>query len=151
MRRLIIGLAAAAGVMAAATSLAAPAKKPAGQGDADYGRNLISVVTPGRASAFAPTGDCIVWVNAEGLGVGPAQLGGLHGVTLHINLKPLPGEAASGFPDAMASLKASYPNAPPWLLATIQKQRPAIEAGCAQDHPEPLKVHSITAADRGGK
>ena len=147
MRRLILGLLAPLALVAAAPTSAAP-KKAAGHAEGDYGRNLISVATPGRASQFAPTGDCIVWVNAEGLGVGPAQLGGLHGVVLHINEKPLPGETPTSLADAMAGVKASYPTAPAWLLATVEKHAPAIRAACAQDHPEPFKVHSITAADK---
>jgi hypothetical protein len=150
MRRWIIGLAAPLALLAVAAS-AAPAKKVAGQAAADYGGNLISVTTPDRASAFAPTNDCTVWINAEGLGAGPAQLGGLHGMAMHINEAPRAGEPATPFAVGLASLKAAYPNAPAWVFATVEKNRAAIQAGCAADHPEPFKVRSITAADRSAK
>jgi hypothetical protein len=144
MRRLIVGMAAPLALLAG-TSMAAPAKSGA---EADYGRNLISVATPDRASKFAATADCTVWINAEGLGVGPVQLGGLHGMVLHINETPLAGEPATTFAVGFASLKAAYPNAPAWLMATVEKNRPAIQAGCAAAHPEPFRVYAIKPADR---
>jgi len=147
MRKLFLGLAAPLALLASAQALAA-AKKPAPQDD--YGRNLISVAAAGLNETSAQTADCVVWANAEGLGVGPAQLGGLHGLQMHINLKPLPGEAGpTSFAAGLARLKAEQPGAPAWLVATIEKNRAAIEAACAEDHPEPMKVYSITAKDRG--
>jgi hypothetical protein len=145
MRRLIVGLAAPLALLMAAPSVAAPAKAAAD----DYGRDLISVATPDRTSKFAATSDCTVWINAEGLGVGPTQLGGLHGMVLHINETPLAGEPATTFAVGFASLKAAYPNAPAWLMATVEKNRPAIQAGCAAAHPEPFRVYAIKPADRG--
>ena len=142
MRRPILATAALLG-LAATAATAAPAKS-----EADYGRNLISVATPGRTSTYAPTGDCIVWANAEGLGVEPAQLGGMHGLTLHLNVKPLPGETATSFATAFASAKAANPTAPAWFLATLEKNAAAVEAACAQDHPEPFKVHAFGSGDR---
>ena len=149
MRRLIIGLAGLA-VLSATPSLAAPAKASA-EAEADYGRNLISVATPGRSSKYAPTGDCIVWINAEGLGVGPAQLEGQHGMVLHINEKPIGGEAPTPFAAGLAAMSAAYPKTPAWLTATVEKNKAAIEARCAEDHADPVKVHAITAADKTGK
>ena len=146
MRKLILALAGPLALLAGAQALAA-AKKPAVE--EDYGRNLISVATPGRHAPSAKTADCLVWANAEGLGVGPAQLGGLHGVEMHINVKPLPGEAGpTSFEAGFARLKAEHPTTPAWLLAAIQKNRAAIETACAEDHPDPMKVYSITAKDR---
>ena len=145
MHKLVIGLAAAA--MAVTAASAAPAKKT-GEAIAPYGRDLISVATPGR-HANAPTNDCLVWANAEGLGVGPAQLGGLHGIAMHVNEQPLPGEGVTSFAAALAGLKTEYPNAPAWLVAAIEKNRAAIQARCAEDHPEPVKVYTLRAADRG--
>ena len=117
---------------------------------ADYDQNLISVATIGRHSSF-PTANCIVWANAEGFGVGPAQLGGYHGLTMNINPKPMAAETAkpTTFEAGLADMKAKFPTAPAWLVATVEKNRAAIEAGCAGDHETPFKVHTITAKDRG--
>lgn len=148
MRRMILLLAAPLALFAGVQALAAAKKTPAAA--QDYGRNLISVATPGRHAPSAQTADCVVWANAEGLGVGPAQLGGLHGLAMHINEKPLPGEAGpTSFASGLARLKAEQPTAPAWLLATLEKNRAAIEAACAEDHPDPVKVYAITAKDRG--
>jgi hypothetical protein len=138
-------------VLALAAAGPAPAA-PKAAAASDYERDLISVVTLGRRSDF-PTANCYVWVNAEGLGVGPAQLGGFHGVSLNINLHPLPNESAkqpTTFATGMAELKAKYPTTPAWLLKTVEKQQAAIEAACAQDHPTPFKVYGVTARDKQG-
>lgn len=148
MTKQVIALAAAV-ALAAGVAGAAPARKAAGTEIAPYGRDLISVATPGRHGVPAATANCLVWANAEGLGVGPAQLGGLHGLTMNINLTPLPGEGPTSFDAGLAQLKTTYPNAPAWLVATLQKNRATIEARCAEDHPEPLKIYTIRAADRG--
>lgn len=117
---------------------------------ADYNRDVISVVTLGRHSPF-PTASCLVWANAEGLGVGPAQLHGFHGVSLHINLHPLAIEAnqhPTTFADGMAELKGQFPDVPAWIVSTLEKNRGKIEAGCAEDHPEPFVIHRMTRADQ---
>jgi hypothetical protein len=147
MRRGIVGLVAAA-ALAGGIAQAAPAKKAAAE-PPPYGRDLISVATPGRQAAPAPSNDCVVWANAEGLGVGPAQLGGLHGVVMHLNEAPLSSETATTFAAGLAELKATYPTAPAWLVGALEKNKAAIQNGCAADHPEPFVVKKLTAADRG--
>jgi len=137
----MLALAAAAGPVAAAPKAAAAS---------DYERDLISVVTLGRRSDF-PSANCYVWVNAEGLGVGPPQLGGFHGVSLNINEHPLANESAKVptiFAMGLAELKAKYPTAPAWLVKTVEKNQAGIEAACAQDHPTPFKVYGVTARDK---
>ena len=114
--------------------------------------NDRSVATIGRHSAF-PTANCIVWANAEGLGVGPAQLDGLHGLTMNLNLKPLANEAAvkpTTFEAAFADMKGRFPTAPAWLVATVEKNRAAIEKACSEDHETPFKVYTITSRDVRG-
>lgn len=114
-----------------------------------YERDVISVVTLGRHSAF-PTASCLVWANAEDLGVGQAQLHGYHGVSMHINLHPMAGESnqhATTFADGLAELKGQFPDVPAWIVATLEKFRGRIEASCAEDHAEPFVVHKMTRAD----
>lgn len=133
-----------------AASAAFAADKPA-RGEADYLRDVISVATSQRHDP-APSANCTVWANAEGFGVGPEQLGGLHGLVMIINPKPLPSETGlqpSTFASALPALKAQFPKAPAWLFATLEKQGPAIDAACVQDHEDPVPIHRITAADRG--
>lgn len=134
-----LGLIAGTGLAQAATT------------DSSYGRNLISVATISRHSDF-PSANCMVWANAEGLGVGPAQLGGYHGLTMNINPKPLAVESgkATTFEDGFAEMKARYPTAPAWLLKTVEKNRNAILLACEQDHGTPFTVHRISAADAHG-
>lgn len=146
MKIRIIGLAAAA-VLAGGIAQAAPAKKPAAEAPS-YGVNLISVATPGRQASPAPTNDCVVWINAEGLGVGPAELGGLHGLVMHLNETPLASETATTFAAGLADVKASVPTAPTWLLGALEKNKTAIQNGCAADHPEPFVVKKLSAADK---
>jgi len=138
-----IGLTAFLALIAATSASAAPKK-----GDADYGRDLISVATPGRNAVIAPTATCTVWVNAEGLGVGPAQLGGMHGIAMQINEHPLPGETPASFAAGLASAKAANPQAPTWFVDLLEKNREAIQARCAEDHPTPFKVYTIKPADK---
>ena len=149
MRKLapiVVASLAAAAALAASPSGAAP--KPTAEAS-EYGRDLISVITAGRHAAF-PTATCIVWANAEGLGVGVAQLGGYHGVNLNLNEHPLAGEPATTFAQAMAEAKAKYPTAPPWLLKTLEKHQAAIEAACQQDHADPFKIYAIGKKDMAG-
>jgi hypothetical protein len=115
-----------------------------------YGRDVISVVTLGRHSAF-PTASCLVWANAEGLGVGPAQLHGYHGVSMQINLHPMAAESnqhPTTFADGLTELKSEFPDVPAWIVATLEKNRGKIEAGCAEDHAEPYVIHKMTRADQ---
>ena len=145
MRRLSI-------VLYAFGSLISAAGSAVGAASSDYDRDLISVATIGRHSAF-PTANCIVWANAEGLGVGPAQLDGLHGLTMNLNLKPLANEAAvkpTTFEAAFADMKGRFPTAPAWLVATVEKNRAAIEKACSEDHETPFKVYTITSRDVRG-
>jgi hypothetical protein len=111
-----------------------------------YARDVISVVTLGRHSAF-PTATCLVWANAESHGVGPQQLHGFHGLNLQINLHPLPnelGQHPTTFADGMAALKGQFPDAPAWILSALERNRPKIEAACDQDHPQPYVVYKVT-------
>ncbi|THD54555.1 hypothetical protein [Phenylobacterium sp.] len=124
----------------------------AAEAEAPYQKNLISVATVSRHGAFA-TANCLVWVNAEGFGVGPAQLDGFHGLSMNINPKPLPTETVqqpTTFDSSFAGMKARFPMAPAWVLGAVQKNRAAIEAGCAGDHEGPFKVYTITARDAHG-
>jgi hypothetical protein len=132
------------------SAAAAHAAERGGKAEPEYGRDLLSVVT-GQHEPF-PTGNCIVWANAEGPGVGPAQLGGYHGVTMNIDLKPMGKDSPQPrtFAAGLAELKARYPGAPPWLVMTIEKNQAAIEAACSGDHETPFTIHKIAAADRRG-
>jgi hypothetical protein len=146
MRRGIIGLAVAA-ALAGGIVQAAPQKKAAAE-PPPYGRDLISVATPGRQASPAPSNDCVVWVNAEGLGVGPAQLGGLHGLVMHLNEAPLPSDSPTTFAAGLAAVKATYPTAPAWMVGVLEANKAAIQKACAADHPEPFVVRKLTAADK---
>lgn len=137
----------AAAMLAPSAILAAP--KAAASDAPSYGRDLISVSTYGRHATF-PTATCVVWANAEGLGVGPAQLSGYHGLSLNVNVQPLPGESATTFAQALAQAKATYPTAPAWLVKTVEKHQAAIEAACRQDHEEPFKIYTIGKKDMAG-
>jgi hypothetical protein len=151
MQRFLIVTSVAAALALAAGSPAFAAAKKA-EPAAEYDRDLISIVTLGRHSDF-PTANCYVWVNAEGLGVGPAQLDGFHGVSMNINLHPMANESAkapTSFAMGLAELKAKYPTTPAWMIKTVEKNQAGIEAACAQDHPTPFKVYGITARDKQG-
>jgi hypothetical protein len=139
-------LVAAMGALAAGSARAAP---PAAS---DYDRDVITVVTLVRHTAY-PSATCTVWANAEGLGVGPAQLDGFHGLTFNINLHPLPDEAAKSpttFDQGLAAMKAQYPKAPAWMVSALQKHRAEIEAACGKDQPTPVKVYTLTKKDQAG-
>jgi hypothetical protein len=141
----VLRMACAVGALIAA---AGPALAAA-EADAPYQKNLISVATVSRHGAFA-TANCLVWVNAESFGVGPAQLGGFHGLSMNINPKPPPSETVqqpTTFETGLADMKARFPMAPAWLLNTVQKNRAAIEGACAGDHETPFKVYTITGKD----
>ena len=127
---------------------AAP-REQAAKADAasDYARDQITVSTEGRSRTLNPTATCLVWANAEGLGVGPAELGGMHGVSFTLVANPFPGESAKPFAQGLAEAKAAYPKAPDWLMRTLASQQAAIETGCGGDHPDPVSIHRITRAD----
>ena len=102
------------GMTMAVASVALAAGDAAAAVDSDYDRDVISVVTLVRHAAY-PSATCLVWANAEGLGVGPAQLDGYHGLSFNINPQPLPNEAAklpTTFAQGLADLKARFPKAP---------------------------------------
>jgi hypothetical protein len=139
-------LVATMGLLAVGVAQAAP---PAAS---DYDRNVISVVTLARHSAY-PSATCMVWENAEDLGVGPAQLNGFHGVTLNINLTPMANEAAkipTSFANGLAGMKAQFPTTPAWMVRALEKNRPAIEAACDKDQPTPFIVYKLTKKDQAG-
>jgi len=143
--KLVLIIAAAGGLVAGAAQ-AAPA--PA----SDYDRDAITVVTLVRHAAY-PSATCMVWENAEGLGVGPAQLNGFHGVSFNINLTPLPNEAAkqpTTFAQGLAAMKAQYPTTPAWMVSTLQRHQAQIEAACAKDQPTPFKVYTLSKKDQAG-
>jgi hypothetical protein len=145
--RLKLALLVGAGLVAFGSANAAPA--PAAS---DYDRDAITVVTLARHSAY-PSATCLVWENAEGLGVGPAQLNGFHGVTFNINLTPMPAEASkvpTTFEQGIAAMKAQYPTAPAWMVSTLEKHRAQIEAACAKDQPTPFKVYGVSKKDQAG-
>ncbi|MGZ3375852.1 MAG: hypothetical protein ACXU8S_04580 [Phenylobacterium sp.] len=144
--RLKLVLLIGAGLMASGSARAAP--PPA----SDYDRDVITVVTLSRHSAF-PSATCMVWANAEDLGVGPAQLNGFHGLSFNINLTPLPDEASkvpTTFAQGIAAMKAQYPTAPAWMVSALEKHRAQIEAACAKDQPTPFKVYALTKKDQAG-
>ncbi len=117
----------------------------------DVGRNVISVVTSTR-HMLVPTARCLVWADAEDFGVGPDQLEGMHGVSMYIEPKPLPSESAqpTTFDAGLATLKATYPKTPAWLLKTLEKNKAAIEAACQKDYDMPFKIYAITQKDTAG-
>jgi hypothetical protein len=145
--QLKLAVLACAGAMAFGSAQAAPA--PAAS---DYDRDVITVVTLARHSAY-PSATCMVWANAEGLGVGPAQLNGFHGLTFNINVTPMPNEASkvpTTFAQGIAAMKAQYPSAPAWMVSALEKHRTQIEAACAKDQPTPFKVYPLTKKDQAG-
>lgn len=113
----------------------------------EYARDAITAIAPNRHAAF-PTGSCTVWANAEGLGVGPSELDGLHGVAFLINPRPVQGEGGPvTFESGVASAKKDS-KAPAWMFAAIEKNRAAIEAACAKDSETPILIHKLTAKDK---
>lgn len=139
-------------LLLAATSLSLAAAPALAQHEAlsEYARDVISVATLSRHSAV-PTASCLVWANAEGLGVGPAQLHGYHGVSMQINPHPMATESnqhPTTFSDGMTELKSQSPDVPTWIITTLEKNRLKIETGCAGDHAEPYVIHKMTRADQ---
>ena len=146
------GLAASALLTAAdaAPRKARPASPPA-EAPA-YLRDVISVTSNGRHGTPA-SATCVVWANAEGLGVGPDQLNGFHGVSFNINPKPLPGEVdskASTTTDGLKAVRAQTPPPPAWMTAAIEKNAGKIDAACSQEQVEPLVITKLTAKDKAG-
>lgn len=142
-----LGVRALIGLSLASPTVAADRKTE--KEPAAYGQDLISVVTEQHASV--PTGNCIVWANAESLGVGPAQLGAYHGVSMNIDLKPLAKDGPpTPFAAGLAALRRQFPTAPDWLVKAIQKNQAAIEKACVEDHDTPVTIIKLTAADRHG-
>lgn len=146
-KTLIWALFAAAGVLAATGASSAPRKSAAD--DSAMARDLISVSAANRHAQF-PSASCIVWADAEGLGVGPSQLNGYHGLSMTINTHPLRSESVTTFAAGIAELKAQSPKAPAWVIRTIEKSQSAIEAECLQEHLSPYKIRAITKRDRDG-
>ena len=146
-KTLIWAMLAAAGVLAATAASAAP--RESASDDLTMGRDLISVSAANRHAQF-PSASCIVWADAEGLGVGPSQLNGYQGLSMTINTHPLPSESVTTFAAGIAELKARSPKAPAWLIRTIEKSQSAIEAECLQEHLTPYKIRAITKRDRDG-
>lgn len=111
----------------------------------DYGRDQITVASADRHNIYFAGGDCVVWENAEGLGV---KFGDLHGLSMDFNPHPIPGEQVVRFETAMALLHRAYPDTPAWMFATLEKNRTAIEAACATDHPIPVRIYTLTERDK---
>ena len=143
----LVLVAALSGVAGGAAASKAVAKPDAAPGALDYAHDQITVSTEGRSRPLDPTATCLVWADAEGLNVGPDQLGGLHGVSLTLVVRPLPGEGPKTFAQGLAEAKAAYPKAPDWLMKTLAAHQAAIETACGDDHPDPFTVHRITRAD----
>ncbi len=142
--------AAMAAILLAGPALAAKPRTVAKGPTADYATNVITVVSNTR-QAIPPTANCTVWANAEGLGVGPAELGGFHGVGFNINLKPLPSETnprPSTFAEGMADMKTRFPTTPAWLTEAIAKNQSKIEAACADEQITPFVIQKLTKADK---
>ena len=115
-----------------------------------YGRDVISVTANGRHGTPA-SATCGVWANAEGLGVGPDQLNGLHGVGFNINPKPLTGEVdakPSTTVDGLKFVRAQTPPPPAWLTAAIERNAAKIDAACSEEHTDPFVVAKLTAKDK---
>ena len=115
----------------------------------DYVHDAITVATPGRTFDVGPTATCVVWENAEGVGIGPAQLDGMHGLSMSINVKPLPNDSGvfTSFEAGLRSLKANAPHAPGWMFAALERNRAAIEKRCGEEHGEPFVISKITRKD----
>ena len=134
--------------LAAAAPRRPPAAAPAASDDYTPLRDVISVTAGGRGKS-PPTATCIVWFDAEGFGLGPAQLDGRRGLSFTINPKPLAGELAgpTSFAAGLDSVKRSNPSLPAWAARVLEANGPAIESACEADHLDPFVVHRITAAD----
>jgi len=149
----VITFALVAGAVAVAAE-AAPRKRtaaPAAEAPA-YARDVITVSSNERHNA-PPSATCVVWANAEGLGVGPEQLGGFHGISFNINPKPLAGETdqhPTTTADGLKAVRAQTPPPPAWMTAAIEKNAAKIDAACAEEHIDPLVITKLTAKDKAG-
>ena len=145
----LIACLAGVSILASGSAVAAPRKAAARAPAADYATDVITAVSNTR-NAIPPSANCTIWANAEGLGVGPAQLNGFHGVSFNINLKPLASETnqrPSTFAEGLADLKTSFPTAPAWLVAAITADQAKIEAACAQEQVTPVVIRKLKKAD----
>lgn len=146
-----VGCAAGLSMLIAGTAIGAtPTGRSNHESVSDYGRDVVTVITNGRQQS-PPTSSCQVWANAEGLGIGPLELDGYHGISMRINLHPMPsgyGQLPTSFAVGLASLKADFPTTPKWLLRTVEKNRVAIETACADEHLSPYTVYKITKRDQ---
>ena len=133
---LVAAMALAAGAAGAAPRKHVSPKAAAAAEAPEYGRDLISVTSNGRTGTPA-SATCVVWANAEGLGVGPDQLGGLHGISFNINPKPLAAEVdvkPTTTTDGLKFVRAQTPPPPAWLTAAIEKNASKIDAACSEEH-----------------
>lgn len=110
----------------------------------EFAVNAVTVATPGRDDT-PPSTLCVVWADAEGLGVGPAQLKDLHGLSLTLNLAPAGGTTLE---QALAAAKAAYPGVPDWLLEAVRGRAGLIAKACAATHIEPVLIAKLTDSDR---
>ena len=153
-RTVRIAAVAALATLAAGAAFAQGKRAPrAAAADAPaYARDVISVASNGRHGAPA-SATCVVWANAEGLGVGPEQLSGLHGLSFNINPKPLAGEVdakPSTTADGLKSIRAQTPPPPAWLTAAIEKNAAKIDAACGEEHTDPTVIVKLTKKDKAG-
>ena len=149
---LVSALVLTAGAATAQARRAPRMAKAAAAEAPSYGRDVISVTSNGRSGTPA-SATCVVWANAEGLGVGPDQLNGLHGISFNINPKPLPGEVdskASTTADGLKAVRAQTPPPPAWLTGALEKNAGRIDAACSEEHVDPMVVVKLTARDKAG-
>ena len=146
MRRLWSALVLSGLTLSSAANGAASPSDRRGRSDAmpEFAVNAVTVATPGRDDT-PPSTLCVVWADAEGLGVGPAQLNDLHGLSLTLNLAPTGGTTLE---QALASAKATYPKVPDWLLAAVRGRAGGIAKACAATHAEPALIGKLTASER---
>ena len=143
MRRLWGALALS--ILTAAPGAASPLdRQKRSEATPDFAVNAVTVATPGRDDT-PPSTVCVVWADAEGLGVGPAQLNDLHGLSLTLNLAPTGGTTLE---QALVAGKANYPGAPDWLFAAVRGRAGDIAKACAATHAEPMLITKLTASDR---
>ncbi|CAN5218286.1 hypothetical protein BH09PSE2_BH09PSE2_07080 [soil metagenome] len=146
----LIACVAGAAMLLCGPSLAATRKAAAKAPAADYATDVITVVSNTR-QAIPPTANCVVWANAEGLGVGPAELNGFHGVGFNINPKPLAAETnqrPTTFAEGLADMKTQFPTTPAWMTAAIVKNQAKIEAACESEQTTPYLIQKLTKADK---
>lgn len=148
MGRAWTGAACGLALLAAATGVAAQGRSPPAGAAGDrpeFAVDAITVATPER-DAYVPNRLCVVWADAEGLGVGPAQLGGLHGLSLTIDPSTPNGTTLE---QALTAAKTAYPGAPDWFLGTVRGRAAVIAQACGGAHAEPVVIARLTARDRG--